>query len=165
MAALSANERSEEHTSELQSLRHVVCRLLLEQKKLYLVYSRRLPSCVSACFSAPALIFILSLHDALPISPFLLPLDEGWNHAAMPARAIPPTGCRRLRSAAGCAMSPAERRQWQRCRQTRDRKSTRLNSSHLGTSYAVFCLNKKNYISSTLAVSLRAFLLASPRPP
>src|SRR5205814_7806157 len=24
-----------------------------------------------------------------------------------------------------------------------DRKSTRLNSSHLGTSYAVFCLNKK----------------------
>src|SRR5947199_5967523 len=27
---------------------------------------------------------------------------------------------------------------------TRDRKSTRLNSSHLGTSYAVFCLKKKN---------------------
>src|SRR5205814_5074555 len=25
-----------------------------------------------------------------------------------------------------------------------DRKSTRLNSSHLGNSYAVFCLNKKN---------------------
>src|SRR5947199_3402336 len=25
----------------------------------------------------------------------------------------------------------------------RDRKSTRLNSSHLGTSYAVFCLKKK----------------------
>src|SRR5258705_7305329 len=27
------NERSEEHTSELQSLRHLVCRLLLEKKK------------------------------------------------------------------------------------------------------------------------------------
>src|SRR5947199_5679856 len=27
--------RSEEHTSELQSLRHLVCRLLLEQKKYY----------------------------------------------------------------------------------------------------------------------------------
>src|SRR5438045_7278349 len=27
-----ANERSEEHTSELQSLRHLVCRLLLEKK-------------------------------------------------------------------------------------------------------------------------------------
>src|SRR5262245_64171919 len=28
-------------------------------------------------------------------------------------------------------------------RQGRDRKSTRLNSSHLGISYAVFCLKKK----------------------
>src|SRR5256885_9975917 len=28
----------------------------------------------------------------------------------------------------------------------RDRKSTRLNSSHLVISYAVFCLKKKNYI-------------------
>src|SRR5215472_5918410 len=27
-------ERSEEHTSELQSLRHIVCRLLLEKKKI-----------------------------------------------------------------------------------------------------------------------------------
>src|SRR5205814_6045180 len=27
---------------------------------------------------------------------------------------------------------------------SRDRKSTRLNSSHLGISYAVFCLKKKN---------------------
>src|SRR5438045_4742360 len=26
-----------------------------------------------------------------------------------------------------------------------DRKSTRLNSSHLGISYAVFCLKKKSY--------------------
>src|SRR5438045_6906066 len=29
---------------------------------------------------------------------------------------------------------------------TRDRKSTRLNSSHLGISYAVFCLKKKRQI-------------------
>src|SRR5258705_8658968 len=29
----SAATRSEEHTSELQSLRHLVCRLLLEKKK------------------------------------------------------------------------------------------------------------------------------------
>src|SRR5436853_6544912 len=28
----------------------------------------------------------------------------------------------------------------------KDRKSTRLNSSHLGISYAVFCLKKKNKI-------------------
>src|SRR5437899_3713207 len=31
-------ERSEEHTSELQSLRHLVCRLLLEKKKLHYFY-------------------------------------------------------------------------------------------------------------------------------
>src|ERR1039458_770492 len=30
----------------------------------------------------------------------------------------------------------------------RDRKSTRLNSSHLGISYAVFCLKKKNAASA-----------------
>src|SRR5207249_11457323 len=29
-------------------------------------------------------------------------------------------------------------------RALRDRKSTRLNSSHVSTSYAVFCLNKKH---------------------
>src|SRR5437899_6990949 len=32
-ALLAARLRSEEHTSELQSLRHLVCRLLLEKKK------------------------------------------------------------------------------------------------------------------------------------
>src|SRR5436853_4718279 len=32
----------------------------------------------------------------------------------------------------------------------RDRKSTRLNSSHLGTSYAVFCLKKKSTGESAL---------------
>src|SRR5258705_5755050 len=32
-AATDDNFRSEEHTSELQSLRHLVCRLLLEKKK------------------------------------------------------------------------------------------------------------------------------------
>src|SRR5256885_2665349 len=45
-----------------------------------------------------------------------------------------------------------ERVFWQCCRNTRshehrkerDRKSTRLNSSHLVISYAVFCLKKKN---------------------
>src|SRR5262245_64103589 len=31
----SKSSRSEEHTSELQSLRHLVCRLLLEKKKKY----------------------------------------------------------------------------------------------------------------------------------
>src|SRR5262245_14681641 len=40
--------RSEEHTSELQSLRHLVCRLLLEVTPTTTIYT-------------------LSLHDALPI--------------------------------------------------------------------------------------------------
>src|SRR5262245_63953868 len=33
IAVTPPGERSEEHTSELQSLRHLVCRLLLEKKK------------------------------------------------------------------------------------------------------------------------------------
>src|SRR5258705_5255509 len=33
---VTARFRSEEHTSELQSLRHLVCRLLLEKKKKHL---------------------------------------------------------------------------------------------------------------------------------
>src|SRR5262245_65063956 len=36
--------RSEEHTSELQSLRHLVCRLLLEKKKTRTSHIRRLLS-------------------------------------------------------------------------------------------------------------------------
>src|SRR5256885_6716408 len=38
---------------------------------------------------------------------------------------------------------------WSPCR-TRDRKSTRLNSSHLVISYAVFCLKKKKHIINHL---------------
>src|SRR5690242_21305909 len=34
--------------------------------------------------------------------------------------------------------------------QFEDRKSTRLNSSHMSISYAVFCLKKKNAISAHL---------------
>src|SRR5437899_8216914 len=33
-----------------------------------------------------------------------------------------------------------------------DRKSTRLNSSHLGISFAVFCLIKKKHLAMTLAL-------------
>src|SRR5688500_19917525 len=38
----------------------------------------------------------------------------------------------------------------ERRRAFEDRKSTRLNSSHLVISYAVFCLEKKNYIKYIL---------------
>src|SRR3712207_7372893 len=36
----------------------------------------------------------------------------------------------------------------------KDRKSTRLNSSHANTSYAVFCLKKKKYFSILPTVTL-----------
>src|SRR5215467_15940463 len=62
-------------------------------------------------------IYTLSLHDALPI--LLL------------AQLAGPRGQCLWRSPAG------------RSRQKQDRKSTRLNSSHLVISYAVFCLKKK----------------------
>src|SRR5256885_7030134 len=49
---------------------------------------------------------------------------------------------------------PTERRPpvRQHCRVSRDRKSTRLNSSHLVISYAVFCLKKKKQLSTALAI-------------
>src|SRR5437899_5254140 len=34
---ITCPQRSEEHTSELQSLRHLVCRLLLEKKKIKII--------------------------------------------------------------------------------------------------------------------------------
>src|SRR5262245_64023763 len=40
------SSRSEEHTSELQSLRHLVCRLLLEKKKRHPI--TRLPASTTA---------------------------------------------------------------------------------------------------------------------
>src|SRR5215510_15542720 len=44
-----------------------------------------------------------------------------------------------------CARCPATRgpRWWRWRARRRDRKSTRLNSSHVAISYAVFCLKKK----------------------
>src|SRR5439155_23487211 len=43
------------------------------------------------------------------------------------------------------SVSPEDMRKWNRLRSNRvgrDRKSTRLNSSHVAISYAVFCLKK-----------------------
>src|SRR5256885_12369396 len=73
-------------------------------------------------------IYTLSLHDALPI----------WRPCA--AR------CARTRTSfwwVKCAT-------WKRStRRSPDRKSTRLNSSHLVISYAVFCLKKKKRDAKT----------------
>src|SRR5262245_65837078 len=74
-------------------------------------------------FNAPETteIYTLSLHDALPI--FLTHLG-----AALGLGLLLVCWCLVL---------------WRRG-ELEDRKSTRLNSSHLGISYAVFCLKKKN---------------------
>src|SRR6266508_5629632 len=45
---------------------------------------------------------------------------------------------------AALARPRARDRRLHRGRHRRDRKSTRLNSSHVAISYAVFCLKKKN---------------------
>src|SRR6266511_5339210 len=85
---------------------------------LLLVCSVSLLDFVSLFFNdtAPTEIYTLSLHDALPISCS----STRWTRCSAPgARACPRT--------------------WR----TRDRKSTRLNSSHVKISYAVFCLKKK----------------------
>src|SRR5258707_13380901 len=69
-------------------------------------------------------IYTLSLHDALPI----------FDRLRLGAERDATRGCR------------AAFREWLRINSAigdKDRKSTRLNSSHANISYAVFCLKKK----------------------
>src|SRR5690349_24183540 len=88
----------------------------------------------SICFSfflndsATPEIYTLSLHDALPIC-------EQRSVGAVPVRSH---GLELF-----AADTPAD------FRGEKDRKSTRLNSSHVEISYAVFCLKKKknNYLA------------------
>src|SRR5437899_7075358 len=93
-------------------------------------------------------IYTLSLHDALPISVksrHAAPLDplarrSGTNNrqARIDWRALE---SRLAQAEHGCL---APKPLLAVVAIDRDRKSTRLNSSHLGISYAVFCLKKKN---------------------
>src|SRR2546427_5895540 len=69
-------------------------------------------------------IYTLSLHDALPIC-LSRRLPQDRRHAGHETCRAPRIRPRRL------------------SRRARDRKSTRLNSSHSQISYAVFCLKKK----------------------
>src|SRR5688572_32800773 len=71
-------------------------------------------------------IYTLSLHDALPIFEVIADDDE------QDAIALLLRGC-------GDGLDVRIR-----CGLVRDRKSTRLNSSHSQISYAVFCLKKKS---------------------
>src|SRR5207247_10395903 len=98
--------------------------------------------CSSFTFSvnvaAPTEIYTLSLHDALPIYlrvstvPSLHGEKVVLRLLDLDSVAIP---------LAGCGLAPDHLLALQGL--TRDRKSTRLNSSHEWISYAVFCLKKK----------------------
>src|SRR2546430_10165130 len=87
-------------------------------------------------------IYTLSLHDALPISRRRLAVVR----CAPPAH---PPGREPRAQAVGGDARPA-RGIRSAGRYERDRKSTRLNSSHSQISYAVFCLKKKNTFYSAL---------------
>src|SRR5205814_8279579 len=90
---------------------------------------------------APTEIYTLSLHDALPISGRVTHRQGRRPDLHAERRAV-----RRRKIWYGCRPrggSPGNSCFRERIQSGPDRKSTRLNSSHLGISYAVFCLKKK----------------------
>src|SRR3712207_8537245 len=88
-------------------------------------------------------IYTLSLHDALPISRARTTLRD-QAPAAAAGGPSPPRRTGRATARAGRGSCPC------RASSSRDRKSTRLNSSHANISYAVFCLQKKKNAPLTL---------------
>src|SRR5204862_8091163 len=82
---------------------------------------------------APTQLYTLSLHDALPIS---TDYDAKWgiDFGEKGRRQVLGKIEKALESAPGAPFDSALKI---------DRKSTRLNSSHVEISYAVFCLKKK----------------------
>src|SRR2546428_8698967 len=84
-------------------------------------------------------IYTLSLHDPLPISLALQPGDLDFDVA-------------RLTGRPGEVAQPAAQLGRHHRLELRDRKSTRLNSSHDQISYAVFCLKKKKKRNITVIV-------------
>src|SRR5205814_10552651 len=94
----------------------------------------------------PPQLYTLSLHDALPIFELLsrvraaLPNMKSRHKFPRSPGAMPTRQMRQAKSSENAATPSTEQRSsaW-----FVDRKSTRLNSSHLGSSYAVFCLKEK----------------------
>src|SRR5437773_6073592 len=88
-------------------------------------------------------VYTLSLHDALPIS---FPL---WatGHVVLPRPAsFTLEACGVTLRAAGYPVWIDPKPQGEDFWAQVDRKSTRLNSSHITISYAVFCLKKKSTV-------------------
>src|SRR3712207_7598610 len=94
-------------------------------------------------------IYTLSLHDALPISrkkPVSGATEQGSSAPPSTLRAA----CGRSGRRRGEVSSRGMCGMW-----GQDRKSTRLNSSHANTSYAVFCLKKNNYKTTLIITCAR----------
>src|SRR5207245_7956600 len=93
-------------------------------------------------------IFTLSLHDALPILTYSVLRSSPTPNSQLLGRPTgafapgcdSPVGMKATSFPFGSSTSTPGRL---RLREVRDRKSTRLNSSHGSISYAVFCLKKK----------------------
>src|SRR5438045_5235 len=130
--------RSEEHTSELQSLRQLVCRLLHRRPPYSLLFSyttlfrsTRRPSPSANC---PVTMNAVPPGIGTPSRPVSTP-----EHISMPP-------------CIGSVARTCRTQRWivsrRRNSSARDRKSTRLNSSHLGSSYAVFCTAAPPTLSS-----------------
>src|SRR5690606_42034811 len=81
--------------------------------------------------------YSLSLHDALPISP------RGLRRYRALCRAPPQNRHPSARVRAAKSSSIWRSQDQKLAAPIKDRKSTRLNSSHVKISYAVFCLKKK----------------------
>src|SRR5207302_9253523 len=93
---------------------------------------------------APPELYTLSLHDALPIWARFCRRRVSWCRAQQRSPHSPRTSMER-RSSISRTRQPSSRilRASASSSVLADRKSTRLNSSHVKISYAVFCLKKK----------------------
>src|SRR3712207_7006646 len=97
------------------------------------------------CFNDTATteIYTLSLHDALPISRGLVEVDH---HVTTEDRVEGAMHRPRLHEVETCHAHQLAHVVVHLPGGGRDRKSTRLNSSHANISYAVFCLKKKKIV-------------------
>src|SRR5690349_22419948 len=96
--------------------------------------------------TAPTEIYPLSLHDALPIWKYVPATSPNAVRTTLTNEGV---SLARSTETAPCARSaPKPVRTIAATTARQDRKSTRLNSSHVEISYAVFCLKKKKKLLS-----------------
>src|SRR5258707_1139884 len=160
-------QRSEEHTSELQSRQYLVCRLLLEKnlpcraRRARVRRGGRGAGCARRAQAprrrrrkdrdpgdccpwhlhdgARANLYFFFLMIRRPPRSTLFPYTTLFRSHFCNSKTSPHSSVR-------CGRSPRRRTRSSWRTTTRDRKSTRLNSSHANISYAVFCLKKTSLV-------------------